>query len=129
MRMKKYMTRMGQKTGTSKTGMHDAMIEKVTALVAEYLPPRHACQSQARTRAGESASAPELELWQPADEGAELAVVDVALTRGEPRCALFCVRLCEVGLERRVEFGRQEGEEEVEEVDAARRGGSVSSAE
>lgn len=40
MRMKKYMTRMGQKTGTSKTGMHDATIENVTALVAEYLRAR-----------------------------------------------------------------------------------------
>lgn len=67
---------------------------------------------------------PELELWQPPDEGPEL----VALAGGEchpfVRLGLFCgLELGHGG----VDFGRQEGQQEVKMVDCQRVGHDVPS--
>jgi hypothetical protein len=67
---------------------------------------------------------PELELGQAADKGLELLVA----LGGERRCARWhAVLHVRVRLEAGVEFGRDEGEEEVEEVDAERVGDCVGS--
>lgn len=58
---------------------------------------------------------PELELGQPADEGPELLVL-----LGRERADRAVLHLVVDGLVGRVELGLQEGEEEVEQVDAER---------
>lgn len=60
--------------------------------------------------------APELELGKPPDERPKLFGLARALRQA--RCALFDLVLGNVHLERGVELGLEEGEEEVEEVDA-----------
>ena len=66
---------------------------------------------------------PELELGQAPDEWPKLLLFAVAaatsvawfrrVCRGQARCSLLDVLLCQVLLERRVKLGLQEGEEEV----------------
>ena len=64
---------------------------------------------------GASGRVPELELREAADEGLELLVA----LGGERRCARrHAVLHIRVRLKAGVEFGRDEGEEEVEEVDS-----------
>ena len=55
---------------------------------------------------------PELKLWQSADKRSELLVFFCGQTRG---VAIFHALIL---FKRRVEFGREEGEEKVQEVDA-----------
>lgn len=90
---------------------------------------------RARLREAETgtADAPELELWQPADERAELAVLELAVRAcaaggragrwhrgGQAGCAFLDLGLGDVGSESRVELWLEEREEQVEEVDPAR---------
>lgn len=119
---------MGQKTGMSKKGNRVMTIEMATARVAACL---HHHYQLPRYLPRATPNAPEVELGQTTDEWAELAILHIAVrpsippsnprraTRRQPRRALLDVVLRNVGREGRVEFGLEEGEEEVEEVDPA----------
>jgi hypothetical protein len=111
----------------SKKGKAVAMVEKTMALVAAYLRVSEAVLAPPSARLPNSETrsrhSPELELGQPTNEGAELAILHLSVVaarcartrrrggwhRGrEARSALLDLGLCKVGGERWVKLGLEE---------------------